>query len=60
MRIIAYSIGMANEDGLAMSEKADVLQVTLYPAMMRLDQRGLKQTWDRMAGILQALLQGKA
>jgi transcriptional regulator len=63
---------------------------TLYPALMRLEQRGLlrgkwsmtetsrraryydltaagrrqlakeKETWDRMAGIIQALLQGKA
>jgi transcriptional regulator len=79
MEIIEYSIGMPNEDALAMSEKADVLQGTLdlmvlqtldtmgpqhgygiaarleqvsggrlqlnmgtlYPALMRLEQRGL-------------------
>jgi transcriptional regulator len=121
-------VGMANEEGAAMSEKADVLQGTLdlmvlqtldtmgaqhgygiaarleqvsggriqlnmgtlYPALMRLEQRGFlrgrwsttetsrraryydltaagrrqlvkeKETWDQMAGIIHALLQGKA
>ena len=45
---------------------------TLYPALMRLEQRGLlrgnwgttetreKHAWDRMAGIIHTLLQGEA